>query len=80
MTKMSDDMVWQNAGDTSLPRIGLWEGKDEIFGFLGVFTENFQTTKWENTDAFAFGDTVAVFSPISMGHFYQCFWNGRAHV
>lgn len=58
---MADDMVWHNEGDMSLPWLGPWKGKDEIFSFLGVFNENFQTTQWENTDAFASGDTVAVF-------------------
>ena len=58
---MADDMVWHNEGDTSLPWIGGSEGKQAIFEFLGVFSENLQTTKWENEDAFASGDTVAVF-------------------
>ncbi|MEM1236914.1 MAG: nuclear transport factor 2 family protein [Pseudomonadota bacterium] len=58
---MADDMVWHNEGDTSLPWIGESVGKEAIFAFLGVFSENLQTTKWENEDAFAFGDTVAVF-------------------
>lgn len=58
---MADDMVWQNEGDKALPWIGPWNGKKEIFKFLGLFMENFETTKWENTDAFALGDTVAIF-------------------
>jgi len=58
---MADDMVWHNEGDKSLPWIGGATGKENIFEFLGVFSENLQTTKWENTDAFASGDTVAVF-------------------
>lgn len=58
---MADDMVWQNEGDKAMPWIGPWKGKEEIFKFLGIFSKNFQTTVWENTDAFAFGDTVAVF-------------------
>jgi ketosteroid isomerase-like protein len=58
---MADDMVWHNEGDPSVPWIGPWDGKEEIIGFLGVFGENFQTTKWENTDVLASGDTVAVF-------------------
>ena len=58
---MADDMVWQNEGDPSLPWIGTWTGKEAIFGFLGNFSENVQVTHWENTDAFASGDTVAVF-------------------
>ena len=58
---MADDMVWHNEGDATLPWIGPWNGKDEIFAFLPIFGENLQTTKWENTDVLASGDTVAVF-------------------
>lgn len=58
---MADDMVWHNEGDTTLPWIGESKGKEAIFEFLGVFSSNLKTTKWENTDAFAFNDTVAVF-------------------
>ncbi len=62
---MADDMVWMNEGDKSLPWIGRWEGKEKVFEFLGLFSSNLQTTKWENTDAFAFGDTVAVFGDMN---------------
>ncbi|MEL6531793.1 MAG: nuclear transport factor 2 family protein [Pseudomonadota bacterium] len=58
---MADDMVWHNEGDATLPWIGETSGKQAIFEFLGVFTSNLETTLWENTDAFASGDTVAVF-------------------
>lgn len=58
---MADDMVWQNEGDSAMPWIGPWNGKEEILAFLPIFGENFKTTAWENTDAFASGDTVAVF-------------------
>ena len=58
---MADDMVWHNEGDSTLPWIGETKGKEAIFEFLGVFSSNLQTTLWENTDAFASGDTVAVF-------------------
>lgn len=59
---MADDMVWHNEGDDSLPWIqGDISGKQAIFEFLPVFSSNLQTTKWENSDAFASGDTVAVF-------------------
>lgn len=58
---MADDMVWHNEGDTSLPWIGETKGKENIFKFLGVFSSNLETTLWENEDAFASGDTVAVF-------------------
>ena len=62
---MADDMVWHNEGDSAMPWIGPWEGKEEIFKFLGVFGENYQTTLWENTDQFALGDTVAVFGKMN---------------
>lgn len=63
---MADDMVWQNEGDTSLPWIGTWEGKETIFGFLGTFSENTEVLLWENQDAFAAGDTVAVFGRMNL--------------
>ena len=58
---MDDDMIWHNEGDSRLPWIGPWRGKDEILSFLGVFGQNLQTTKWQNEDVLASGDTVAVF-------------------
>ncbi|MEM0977203.1 MAG: nuclear transport factor 2 family protein [Pseudomonadota bacterium] len=60
-TLMADDMVWHNEGDASLPWIGETVGKENIFQFLGIFSSNLSVTKWENEDAFASGDTVAVF-------------------
>jgi len=65
-TLMADDMVWQNEGDPSLPWIGTWEGKETIFGFLGTFSQNVQVTHWDNQDAFASGDTVAVFGRMKL--------------
>jgi ketosteroid isomerase-like protein len=35
--------------------------KQEINKFLDIFSKNFKTTAWQNTDAFAYGDTVTVF-------------------
>jgi ketosteroid isomerase-like protein len=63
---MADDMVWHNEGDTTIPWVhGGIQGKEAIFEFLGVFGAGLQTTKWENTDAFASGDTVAVFGAMN---------------
>ncbi|MEM7470598.1 MAG: nuclear transport factor 2 family protein [Pseudomonadota bacterium] len=63
---MADDMVWHNEGDKTLPWIhGDIKGKAAIFEFLPVFSSNLQTTKWENGDAFASGDTVAVFGTMA---------------
>ena len=58
---MHEDMVWHNEGDKAMPWIGPWKGRDEITAFLGMFGSNLQTTKWENQDVLASGDTVAVF-------------------
>lgn len=58
---MADDMVWHNEGDHNMPWIGPWTGKEAIIDFLGVFSANLETTKWENEDYFASGDTAAVF-------------------
>ena len=58
---MAADMVWHNEGAPSLPWIGETVGKANIFEFLGVFSSNLSVTKWENEDAFAYGDTVAAF-------------------
>lgn len=64
-TLMADDMIWHNEGDPALPWIGTWQGKEKIFEFMGLFGENFQTTEWTNTDAFASADTVAVFGKMN---------------
>lgn len=59
---MHEEMVWHNEGDSSLPWIGLWEGKKLILEkFLPLFGENFQTLKWESEDAISGGDTAAFF-------------------
>jgi ketosteroid isomerase-like protein len=63
---MADDMVWQNEGDPNLPWIGTWESKEGIFGFLGEFSKNVEVKLWENLDAFASGDTVAVFGRMKL--------------
>jgi len=62
---MAEDMVWQNEGDTEMPWIGPWEGRDAILGFLPIFGANFQIAEWTTEDAFAFGDTVAVFGTMN---------------
>ena len=65
MNLMADDMVWHNEGDGSMPWIGPWAGKEAILTFLPIFSSNLQTTLWENEDAFASGDTVAVFGKMN---------------
>ena len=59
---MADDMVWHNEGDEE-PAVDRQRPKARktSSGSWRLFGENLQTTKWENTDSFASGDTVAVF-------------------
>lgn len=62
MNLMHDDMIWQNAGDKSLPWIGPWKSKKAILEeFLPAFGSNFKTIKWEPSDALSSGDTAAYF-------------------
>ena len=59
---MDDDMVWYNEGDSSLPWIGPWEGKQVILEeFMPKFGEGLQTTLWETEDILANEDTVTFF-------------------
>ena len=63
---MAADMVWRNEGDPAMPWIGTWQGQEAIFGFLVSFSQNVQVTHWQNEDAFASGDTVAVFGRMKL--------------
>lgn len=63
---MADDMEWRNEGDATMPWIGPWKGKEKIFAFLKTFSENVEVKLWENEDAFASGDTVAVFGRMQL--------------
>lgn len=59
---MHEDMVWQNAGDSTLPWIGPWKGKQSIIeDFLPKFGAGFKTIKWEPNDALSGGDTAVYF-------------------
>ncbi len=62
MSLMHEDMVWQNAGDPTIPWIGPWKGKKTILeDFMPKFGAGFKTIKWEPNDAFAQGNTAAFF-------------------
>ena len=59
---MHDDMVWHNEGDSNLPWIGPWHGKETILNeFMPLFGANFQTVQWETQDAMSSGHTAAFF-------------------
>jgi len=69
LTKMTANIARKHLQCRSHPQmtwIGTWEGKEAIFGFLGTFSQNVQVAHWENQDAFASGDTVAVFGRMKL--------------
>ena len=58
---MANDFVWHNEGDTSVPWIGTWEGKETVLNqFLPTFGAGLQTTIWTTDYSFA-KDDQAVF-------------------
>jgi len=59
---MHEEMVWQNAGDSSIPWIGPWNGKKAILEkYFPAFGTGFQTIKWEPSDALTSDDTAVYF-------------------
>ncbi len=63
---MANDMVWHNEGDSNIPWIGPWKGKEQILGFLGKFSTGAKTTFWQNEDVLSYGDTVAIFGKMKL--------------
>lgn len=56
-TLMSDDFVWHNEGDKTIPWIGNWEGKETVFKvFMPAFGEGLKTTSWATDYSFASGE------------------------
>lgn len=84
---MADDFTWHNEGDSSLPWIGTWEGKEIVLEkFLPAFGAGLKTTSWTTDYSFA-KDDQAVFmgtmsatannSNVDTGKFS---WAVRVHV
>lgn len=84
---MADDFVWHNEGDSSIPWIGTWEGKDTVLNkFLPAFGSGLKVTSWTTDYTFAAGDqavfmgtmsAIANNSGIDTGKFS---WAVRVHV
>lgn len=54
---MAEDFVWHNEGDSSVPWIGSWKGKDEVFGkFMPAFGGGLKVTSWATDYEFVNGD------------------------
>lgn len=63
---MADDFVWHNEGDSSLPWIGNWEGKDTVLGkFMPAFGAGLKTTSWTTDYSMASGDQAVFMGTMS---------------
>ncbi len=58
---MSDDFVWHNEGDSNIPWIGNWEGKETVLTkFMPAFGAGLKVTSWSTDYSFS-KDNQAVF-------------------
>lgn len=63
---MADDFFWHNEGDTTIPWIGTWKGKDVVFGqFFPAFGAGLKATSWTTDFGFASGEQAAFFGKMS---------------
>ena len=63
---MSDDFVWHNEGDSSIPWIGPWKGKDQVFNdFLPKFSAGLKVTSWATDYEFVNDDQVVFMGSMS---------------
>lgn len=86
-TLMADDFIWHNEGDTQLPWIGTWEGKDTVLNkFLPKFGAGLKVTSWTTDYSFSSGDqavfigtmsAIANNSGVDSGKFS---WAVRVHI
>ncbi|MEE1674925.1 nuclear transport factor 2 family protein [Agarivorans aestuarii] len=84
---MSDDFVWHNEGDSNIPWIGNWQGKETVLNsFLPKFGAGLKVTSWTTDYSFANGEqavfmgtmsAIANESGIDTGKFS---WAVRVHV
>lgn len=63
---MADDFVWHNEGDSSVPWIGNWEGKETVLTkFLPSFGGGLKTTSWTTDYSLADGDQAVFMGTMS---------------
>ncbi len=63
---MAEDFVWHNEGDSSIPWIGNWEGKEKVLKeFLPAFGAGLKTTSWTTDYSFANGDQAVFIGTMS---------------
>ena len=63
---MSEDFVWHNEGDDSIPWIGTWESKKVVMNeFLPAFGSGLKTTSWTTDHSFANADQAVFMGTMS---------------
>ncbi|MEM1261393.1 MAG: nuclear transport factor 2 family protein [Pseudomonadota bacterium] len=63
---MANDFVWHNEGDSDVPWIGTWEGKDVVLNeFLPKFGAGLAVTGWATDYSFSNGDQAAFMGTMS---------------
>lgn len=63
---MTDDFVWHNEGDSRVPWIGNWYGKEKVLNeFLPLFGGGLKTTGWTTDYSFANGDQAVFIGTMS---------------
>lgn len=63
---MADDFVWHNEGDSRVPWIGNWEGKETVLTkFLPAFGGGLKTTGWTTDYSMASGDQAVFMGTMS---------------
>jgi ketosteroid isomerase-like protein len=63
---MTDDFAWHNEGDSSVPWIGSWEGKEAALNdFMPKFGAGLKTTSWTTDYSFANGNQAVFMGKMS---------------
>ena len=63
---MSDDFVWHNEGDSRIPWIGNWEGKEKVMGtFMPAFGKGLKVTSWSTDYSFSKADQAVFMGSMS---------------
>ncbi len=64
---MTDDFVWHNEGDVSIPWVkGDWIGKEKVLGeFMPLFGAGLKVTSWATDHSFADGDQAVFMGTMS---------------
>lgn len=63
---MSDDFVWHNEGDSRIPWIGNWEGKETVLTkFMPAFGAGLKVTSWSTDYSFSNADQAVFIGTMS---------------